>query len=64
MKRKPGNIIRFSFSENNFCLGLLKPEFLCTNGCYLALAPKSYIMTQYDANGDVVTKKGAKGDFN
>ena len=43
--------------------GLLKPEFLGTNGVYIGLAPKSYILTQYDENGQAEIKKGAKGKF-
>ena len=43
-------------------LGLLKPEFISTNGVYIGLAPKSYIVTQED-NGKQDVKKGAKGNF-
>ena len=35
----------------------MKPEFLSTDGCLVALAPKSYIVTQSGAK----PKKGTKG---
>ena len=41
-------------------LGLLKPEFVSTNGSFIGLGPKSYFLTQND-NGEVKVKKGAKG---
>ena len=46
-----------------YYLGLLKPEFISTNGVFIALAPKSYCLTQYDKNGQPQMKKGAKGYY-
>lgn len=61
-KRKPG-LFFFNFSDKNAnFLGLLKPEFISTNGNFYALAPKSYILTEHGEEG-VLTKKGAKGDI-
>lgn len=48
MKRKPG---------------LLKPEFVSTNGCYVGLSPKSYIVTN-NINNQTEIKKGSKGENN
>ena len=41
--------------------GLLKPEFISTNGVFVGLCPKSYCMSQYDKEGNALLKKGAKG---
>ena len=43
-------------------LGLLKPEFVSTNGAYVGLAPKSYMVINETSKG-LETKKGAKGDY-
>ena len=42
--------------------GLLKPEFVSTNGTFYALAPKSYYLTE-NVNDQVKVKKGAKGNL-
>ena len=39
----------------------MKPEFVSTRGNFYALAPKSYHLTEYDDQGRVQVKKGAKG---
>ena len=42
--------------------GLLKPEFVTSNGAYVGLCPKSYMVTNYnDGKSDI--KKGTKGDL-
>ena len=41
--------------------GLLKPEFISTNGVFVGLCPKSYIISQYDEEGNAIVKNGAKG---
>ena len=40
--------------------GLLKPEFLTTNGSYIGVAPKSYIVTNNTVDGEDI-KKATKG---
>ena len=42
--------------------GLLKPEFLTTNGSYIGVAPKSYIVTNETVDGTDI-KKATKGSF-
>ena len=45
-----------------YFIGLLKPEFVSTNGMYCSLAPKSYVVTENLADR-VDMKKGAKGNI-
>ena len=41
--------------------GLLKPEFVTSNGAYIGLCAKSYMVTNFK-DGQIEVKKGAKGE--
>ena len=41
----------------------MKPEFITTNGVYVGLSPKSYVVTNQKEDKTEM-KKGAKGKWN